>query len=228
MLALSQTSAGHKRELVRGIGIFGSAFLVLNGMIGAGIFALPSAVAAKAGVLSPWLFLGVGMLIITVVLTAYNLLRSDMQFQAGSRERVLGQWQEDLQDTGPNIRFSAEVKNIRGDKGTFVIELSDGDSIATESVVLAIGLEGNPRKLGVEGQDLPCVQYQLDDPKEYSDERIIVVGAGDAAIENALALAEQNEVGILNRRDEFSRAKEGNLNAVLAAVSNPDQRLHCH
>jgi APA family basic amino acid/polyamine antiporter len=51
-----------QKELIRGIGIFGSAFLVLNGMIGAGIFALPSAVAANAGVMSPWLFLAVGLL----------------------------------------------------------------------------------------------------------------------------------------------------------------------
>lgn len=155
-------------------------------------------------------------------------LRSDLDFQAGSREQVLGQWQEGLQITGANIRFGAEVKNVGGSKGQFVIELSNGDSIAAESVVLAIGLEGNPRKLGVEGQDLPQVQYQLDDPKEYNDERILVVGAGDAAIENAIALAEQNDVWILNRRDEFSRAKEGNLNAILAAINNPDQRLNCH
>jgi len=42
-------------------------------MIGAGIFALPSAVAARAGVLSPWLFLAAGALIITVVLTLAEL-----------------------------------------------------------------------------------------------------------------------------------------------------------
>jgi amino acid transporter len=70
---LSDSASGKKRELIRGIGIFGSAFLVLNGMIGAGIFALPSAVAAQAGVLSPWLFLGIGLLIITVVLTFAEL-----------------------------------------------------------------------------------------------------------------------------------------------------------
>lgn len=155
-------------------------------------------------------------------------LRSDIAFEAGSREQVLGQWQKDLQDTGVNIRLGVEVSNVLGNKGDFAVELSDGNSIRAEIVVLAIGLEGNPRKLGVEGQDLPLVQYQLDDPKEYADERIIVVGAGDAAIENAVALSEQNDVWILNRRDEFSRAKEGNLNAVLAAISDPKQRLHCH
>jgi amino acid transporter len=47
--------------------------IVLNGMIGAGIFALPAAVAERAGILSPWLFLGAGALIITVVLTLAEL-----------------------------------------------------------------------------------------------------------------------------------------------------------
>lgn len=42
-------------------------------MIGAGIFALPSAVAERAGVLSPWLFLAAGFLIITVVLSLAEL-----------------------------------------------------------------------------------------------------------------------------------------------------------
>ncbi len=42
-------------------------------MIGAGIFALPSAVAERAGVLSPWLFLGAGVLIIMIVLAMAEL-----------------------------------------------------------------------------------------------------------------------------------------------------------
>lgn len=42
-------------------------------MIGAGIFALPGKVAVNAGLLSPWLFLVVGALFITVVLTFAEL-----------------------------------------------------------------------------------------------------------------------------------------------------------
>jgi len=62
-----------KAHLIRGIGMIGGALIVLNGMIGAGIFALPSKVAERAGVLSPWLFLGAGLLIILVVLTLAEL-----------------------------------------------------------------------------------------------------------------------------------------------------------
>lgn len=154
-------------------------------------------------------------------------LRSDMSFAAGSREQILDKWQAELGATGVNIRFGSEVTAITGARGNFSIALADGQAIRAESIVLAIGLEGNPRKLGVAGENLPRVQYQLDDPEEFSDETIVVVGAGDAAIENALALSAQNEVWILNRRDEFSRAKEGNLNAILAAISNSEHRLHC-
>jgi len=60
-------------HLKRDIGIFGASFLALNAMIGAGIFALPGKVAVNAGLLSPWLFLVVGALFITVVLTFAEL-----------------------------------------------------------------------------------------------------------------------------------------------------------
>jgi basic amino acid/polyamine antiporter, APA family len=62
-----------RKQLIRGIGFFGIAILVLNAMIGAGIFALPTNVAASAGNSSPWLFLIVGLLVITVVLTFAEL-----------------------------------------------------------------------------------------------------------------------------------------------------------
>jgi amino acid transporter len=55
--------------LVRGIGLIGAALVVLNSVIGAGIFALPGEVTARAGALSPWLFLACGLLAVAIVLT---------------------------------------------------------------------------------------------------------------------------------------------------------------
>ena len=60
-------------HLRRDIGFFGAAFLVLNSVIGAGIFALPGKVAINAGLFSPWLFLVVGVLFLAVVLTFAEL-----------------------------------------------------------------------------------------------------------------------------------------------------------
>ena len=56
-------------SLNREIGPVGFAAIALNGVIGAGIFALPAVAAAKSGDFSPWLFLVCAILIMTVVLS---------------------------------------------------------------------------------------------------------------------------------------------------------------
>jgi len=59
----------NKVSLNRDIGQLGFAAIALNGVIGAGIFALPAVAAAKSGYFSPWLFLICAVLIMTVVLS---------------------------------------------------------------------------------------------------------------------------------------------------------------
>ena len=61
----NKSEAGLKRE----IGKLGFSAIVLNGMIGAGIFALPAVAAEKTGLFSPWMFFICGLLIMTVVLS---------------------------------------------------------------------------------------------------------------------------------------------------------------
>jgi CRP-like cAMP-binding protein/thioredoxin reductase len=153
-------------------------------------------------------------------------LRSDLDFVAGTREAVLAGWQRGLEKFAVNVRYGAEVAGISGARPDFQITLADGEQIAAAAVILAIGLEGNPRKLGVEGESESSVQYTLDDPDEFSDETIVVVGAGDAAIENAIALSRSNKVVIVNRRDEFARAKEGNLVLISRAID--DGAISCY
>ena len=46
--------------------------------------------------------------------------------------------------------------------------------ILAETVVIAIGLQGNLRKMGVPGEDNGLTHYQLDDPKDYWDKDIVV------------------------------------------------------
>lgn len=146
-------------------------------------------------------------------------LRSDLSFKAGRREDILEVWRNEAVNVGVNIRYNAEVVLItKNEDSKFEIVLSNGDQISADNVVLAIGLQGNLRKLAVPGDDLPEVQYQLDDPSEYLHETIVVIGAGDAGVENALALAEQNEVILLNRQEEFN-CKPANLSQLNAAAS---------
>lgn len=158
----------------------------------------------------------------------YLRLRSDVEFDAGKREAVLSRWNHAVSDQSLNIQYGSEVTAIDGQVGNFELKLANGETIQAANVILGIGTQGNPRRLGVPGEELPKIQYQLDDPAEYSNETIVVVGAGDSAIENALALAAQNQVYILNRKAEFARAKEGNLTAILAAANSSEVSLDCY
>ncbi|MXP45812.1 cyclic nucleotide-binding domain-containing protein [Altererythrobacter luteolus] len=163
-----------------------------------------------------------------VMATPSNLvLRSDIDFDAGKREFILDTWDTQIADNKVNVRLNSEVTAISGETGSFQIELKDGETIQAEAVVMAIGTQGNPNKLRCPGADLPLIQYQLDDPGEYFDEHITVVGSGDAGIENALGLAadpaQRNVVTILNRRADFARAKAANV--ALLEEAEKDGRI---
>ncbi len=160
-----------------------------------------------------------------VMATPSNLvLRSDLDFDAGKREAILETWDRQIADGGIKVVLNAEVTAITGEKGDFTIELKGREPVRAEAVVLAIGTQGNPNLLRIPGADLPHVQYQLDDPGEYYDEHITVIGAGDAGIENALGLAadpaQRNVVSILNRGTDFARAKGANVKLLTEAEAD--------
>ena len=154
---------------------------------------------------------------------AMLVLRSDLAFDAGKREGILGTWDSQAAERKINVRRDSDVTAITGEKGSFTLALKDGDTVEAETVVLAIGTQGNPNLMRCPGGDLPHIQYQLNDPGEYVDEHITVIGAGDAGIENALGLAadpaQRNAVTILNRAADFARTKEANVKLLTEAAS---------
>jgi len=146
-----------------------------------------------------------------------------LRFEAGSREAVLAAWSEGALAAGVELRRGPqyELTRVEGASGDFTLQLSGGESVRCGRLVLAIGLQGNLRRFPVPGADLPHVAHQLDDPAEHAGRRIVVVGVGDAGLENALALAEHDcEVTLVNRGSEIDRAKAANRQATEAAVKS--------
>ena len=153
-------------------------------------------------------------------------LRSSLAFEAGSRESILEAWTSEAARLEVNVRRNSPVKSITGeDSGNFSVKLADGTTVCAATVILALGLQGQPNKLGVKGEDLGFVDYHLDDPDDFYNKVVVIIGAGDSAIETALALGEQNRVIIVNRRDGFHRAAAGNRNAMLEALA--EDRIEC-
>ena len=106
------------------------------------------------------------------------VLRSDMDFEAGKREAVLGTWDRMAGEHKVNVLLDAEVKAIEGQKGDFALRLTNGEVVKAENVILALGTQGNPNLVRCPVGEGAVVQYQLDDPGEYVDEHIVVIGAG--------------------------------------------------
>jgi CRP-like cAMP-binding protein/thioredoxin reductase/Pyruvate/2-oxoacid:ferredoxin oxidoreductase delta subunit len=150
-------------------------------------------------------------------------LRSPLPFAASLRESVLDAWEGLIEKYQINIRYQAKVVAISREGGPdsktepLKVVLSDGDVFTADNVILAIGVQGNLRKLEIPGGDLPQIQYQLDDPEAYQNETIVVIGGGDTGVENALALTGRNQVIVLNRAEDFSNCKESNLTQLTEA-----------
>ena len=150
-------------------------------------------------------------------------LRSDCRFDEGARETILGIWDEDAANNKVQVAYHAEVVEVSGAKGAFQIRTAKGDTFVAEHIVLAIGTQGNPNRMRCPGNDLPHIIYQVDDPEDFKDKHITVVGSGDAGIENALGVAEEaleNTVTILNRSKDFARAKAKNVSDLMEAGEN--------
>lgn len=72
-MSTTDNEDGDNGHLIRAIGFLGIAVLALNSVIGGGIFGLPARVVEQAGIASPWLFLFVSLLVISIVLTFAEL-----------------------------------------------------------------------------------------------------------------------------------------------------------
>ena len=130
------------------------------------------------------------------------------------KERLLELFETLVAQKGLDVRFGEAVVSITRDGEHFLVRSARGEHRA-RSVVLALGRRGTPRRLGVPGEELPKVMYRLIDAASYRNQRVLVVGGGDSAVEAAIGLAIQpgNSVTLSYRRDKLVRIKKKNEDA---------------
>ena len=138
-----------------------------------------------------------------------NITLNKMQL---SKENLLAFWQTITNREEFRVQTHETIERIRKEEdGIFTVATQKGEYRA-RAVVLAMGRNGTPRKLGIPGEDLPKVMYRLLEADHYIHKKILVVGGGDSAVEAAMGLALQkgNQVTLSYRKDSFARIKERN------------------
>jgi thioredoxin reductase (NADPH) len=132
-----------------------------------------------------------------------------------SKEEIVPIWRDLAERMGLRVKLGETVEGVKptGD-GWFDVRTSVA-SYRAQRIVLATGLRGKPRTLGVPGESLPFVQSLLEDPDEWAGMPVTVVGGGDSALEAAMALADSGAKVLLSYRGRsFSRAQGKNKQAI--------------
>jgi thioredoxin reductase (NADPH) len=133
-----------------------------------------------------------------------------------SKESLLAFWNMVLNRADFNVSTGEKVEDIQKGPDRIFTVTTNGGQHRARSIVLALGRAGDPRKLGVKGEELPKVMYRLIEADHYINKKILVVGGGDSAVEAAMGLANQkgNEVTLSYRSERFSRIKERNAKHI--------------
>ncbi len=141
------------------------------------------------------------------------------------KEKLLEAWDRQIVELGlaPHIRGFETVERIQrlGDRDGFKVTTDKGEHLARR-VVLAIGMGGNPRKLGVrgDGEHAGRISQNVADPDEYRDRDLVVFGAGDVACEAAIALADRgNRVTMVAPDRELTFPRKRNVDDVRERVA---------
>lgn len=144
-----------------------------------------------------------------------------------SKENLLAFWDMVLNRSDFNCSTGEKVEDIKkGENGIFTVTTATNQHRA-RAVILALGKAGEPRKLGVKGEDLPKVMYRLIEADHYINKKILVIGGGDSAVEAAMGLANQsgNQVTLSYRSERFSRIKERNEKRIEECIKSGKVRV---
>jgi thioredoxin reductase len=135
-----------------------------------------------------------------------------------SKEQLLEYWNGVRKQTGLKVQEGTKFDGLKKENDIFEVQTSRG-AVKVKKVILAMGVRGSPRKLGVPGEDSAKVTYNLIDPEQYQNKNIIVVGGGNAGVESAQMLGNpkyKNKVRLLVRGAIFDRCNEENIKRITA------------
>ncbi len=145
-----------------------------------------------------------------------------------SKEELIARWEEIRSEQKLVVREHTKFLNLIKNDQIFELETSAG-KITSRRVVLATGVRGSPRKLGVAGESLPKVTYNLIEPEQYHSQHVAVVGSGNSAAEAVDMLCKKglgNTVSLLAVTAGFDRCNSTNEAKVRTAAAEGRVNLY--
>ncbi len=141
-------------------------------------------------------------------------LSGNIDFKDGTKESVLELFDEVLATHKVEGVFGTEVESIVKNGDYLEVNTTNNDKYISKYVVVSIGKMGRPNK-----PDYPippslnkAVMFNIYNCKD--NEKILVVGGGNSAVEYAYLLGKDNDVTINYRKPEFTRPNEKNLATI--------------
>jgi thioredoxin reductase (NADPH) len=104
-----------------------------------------------------------------------------------------------------NVHPFNAVTRVTSEGRGFTVGTEKGIEYRTSFVVVATGYFDHPNRLGVPGEDLPCVSHYYTEPFAFADVDVVVVGGRNSAVEAALDLFRHGaRVTLVHRGASFS------------------------
>lgn len=140
-----------------------------------------------------------------------------------TREDLIREWEKIISQAGLVIQDREEVVAIEAGSEYFTVGTAQKHEFKCRCVVLAIGLRGHPRRLSVPGEKAGRVHYQLIEPDDFRNQRILVVGGGNAGAEVTQALSAPhlaNQVSYSFHDTVLSKVTHENGDKIIALQSS--------
>ena len=167
--------------------------------------------------------------------TAENIEIAGIPFPTSNvkatRDEALQYYRKVAAYYGLKFKLNTRVTHVSKEEGRFCVDTEGGGRLYAEFVVIATGYFDKYCTLDVEGENLPHVSHYYIEPYSYSFQKVVIVGAGNSAVEAALDLYRHDaDVTILHRGSEIkptakywlvpdlqNRIKEGKIRIIYNA-----------
>ena len=130
-----------------------------------------------------------------------------------SAAELVERLEEQIKPFDPVFHLDQQVANLEREGDNWHLTTSKGTTIIAKAVIIAAGAgafgPNKPPLADIEKYENQSVHYLVQNRELFRDQRIVIAGGGDSAVDWALALADMAaETYVVHRRDRFRALPE--------------------